>query len=431
MAIGQITRRWLIAGAWVLTLPATSISAYAGNLLSHSELPFLALGAGLFALLLPGFLLWKYDRSQKRLQSLQNVLDAAPSGLLCIDSNGLIQFANPTACSIFDYDNDALIGRSVEVLIPPQFRERHPGLRASFLQEGRSRRMGEGRDIRGVTRDGREIPLEIGLTHLGSGDNSMVIVGVIDIRELKEAKTIIERQNQHLGRSVKELQQFAFSASHDLREPLRKVMNYIEILQEDYETEIDDDGKAVLNSMAGSVQRMESLLDSLLNYSRITTRAQPLEPVSLKSVLADVVDDLSLLISEKQATVEYKNLPVVMGDRNQLRQLFQNFISNSLKYQRNDVAPVVEVEGNKESPPNGHKGFVAIQVRDNGIGFDNQYKDIIFDVFKRLHGRDRFSGIGMGLAICRKIVERHEGFIAADGVVNKGATFKVWLKADG
>ncbi|HVK98452.1 MAG TPA: ATP-binding protein [Dongiaceae bacterium] len=359
---------------------------------------------------------------------LQNILEASPSGILAIDEQGFVRFANPAARQIFEYDDIGLVGISVEQLIPTSIRGKHPQLRASFLKERRSRRMGEGRDIHGVTRSGAEVPLEIGLTFLSAGASPMIIVGVIDIRELKAAQTTIVRQNMNLARSVKELEQFAFIASHDLREPLRKVANYAEIMQEDYKAVLDDDGRGVLRSMSSAVQRMERLLDSLLNYSRITTRAQPLESVSLMDVLSDVVEDLSLSIGEARAQVIAAGLPSVMGDRNQLRQLFQNLISNSLKYHRDEVPPVIRIESNNRPAPNGDPHYVAIVVRDNGIGFDNQYSELIFDVFKRLHGRDKYQGTGMGLAICRKIVERHEGFIQASGEVDGGAEFCIWLK---
>lgn len=359
---------------------------------------------------------------------LQDILEAAPSGILAIDQQGCVRFANPAARQIFEYGKDELVGLSVEKLIPSSIRDKHPQLRSSFVKERRSRRMGEGRDIHGVTRSGTEVPLEIGLTFLSTDASPMIIVGVIDIRELKAAQTTIVRQNMNLARSVKELEQFAFIASHDLREPLRKVMNYAEIMQEDYGNIIDEDGRTVLKSMSGAVQRMERLLDSLLNYSRITTRAQPLESVSMTDVIADVVEDLSLSISESGAQVICSGLPAVMGDRNQLHQLFQNLISNSLKYHRDGVPPVIRIESNNRPAPNADPHYVAILVRDNGIGFDNQYSELIFDVFKRLHGRDKYQGTGMGLAICRKIVERHEGFIVATGDLNAGAEFCIWLK---
>ena len=367
-------------------------------------------------------------RDVQQLKALRDVLDASPSGILCVDTKGVIRFANPNAGHIFHYSPRELVGTSVEMLIPYDIRDRHPQLRHSFLKERRSRRMGEGRDIRGVTRDGIEVPLEIGLTFLGEGDKALIIVGVIDMRDLKEAKNVIQRQNAHLARSVRELEQFAFSASHDLREPLRKVMNYIEILQEDYDTVVDDEGKTVLKSMAGAVQRMERLLDSLLSYSRVTTKAQPFEMVPLNSVLADVLEDLSLAISEAKAKVEVGALPVVQGDRNQLRQLFQNLISNSLKYHRAGVNPNISIHLRNDAAPNNDKTLCCIAVSDNGIGFDNRYSDMIFDVFKRLHGRDKYPGTGMGLAICRKIVERHEGIVLADGQPEKGAVFFIWLK---
>jgi PAS domain S-box-containing protein len=424
--VTRFDRRRSSAPALMLLLAAALGSVLAVSLAVYSAV--WASAPLVIAIIAIGIAARLHVRTDHKLIALREVLDASPSGILCVDTQGVIQYANPTACAIFCYTVDSLVGTSVEDLIPFDIRARHPQLRSSFLKERRSRRMGEGRDIRGVTRDGLEIPLEIGLTFLGEGDNALIIVGVIDIRALKEAQEIINRQNTNLARSVRELEQFAFAASHDLREPLRKVMNYIEILQEDYEAVVDDDGKAVLNSMGGAVQRMEGLLDSLLNYSRITTKAQPFEAVPLNSILADVLEDMSLAISDAQAKIEVGALPVVLGDRNQLRQLFQNLISNSLKYHREDVRSHVHIHARNDSAPNDDKSLCCIAVSDNGIGFDNRYNELIFDVFKRLHGRDKYQGTGMGLAICRKIVERHEGFIVANGQPQQGAVFSIWLK---
>lgn len=415
------------SGTVFALLTVAAVSCVLTALLSEGFSPLL-IGLMLLAIACIAAAVVFHVRVSRRARYLQNVLDASPSGILGIDVQGNICFANPAACQIFLYPENELVGSSVEALIPVSIRGKHPELRSSFVGERRSRRMGEGRDIRGVTRNGDEIPLEIGLTFLGEGAAAMIVVGVIDIRELKAAQVTIERQNLNLARSVKELEQFAFIASHDLREPLRKVMNYTEIMQEDYASLIDEDGKSVLRSMASAVQRMERLLDSLLNYSRVTTRAQPFEVVALNDVVADVVEDLSLVISETGAQVQSGKLAKVKGDRNQIRQLLQNLVSNSLKYHRQGVAPLISIETLGQPAPNGDPGYVAITLRDNGIGFDNQYSELIFDVFKRLHGRDKYQGTGMGLAICRKIVERHEGFIKASAEVDNGATFCVWLK---
>lgn len=408
----------LLTGSAIASITAVTLAG------ESTVLSFPILLFGLIALVMVGR---QHLQTTQHLSGLQDVLHAAPSGLLCVNTHGTILFANPTAAHIFNYTTDELVGMSVEQLIPSDTQGPDSQVRHQLLVEKRSRRMGEGRDISGITRDGVEVPLEIGLTFLGEGDNALIIVGVIDISELKEAQHIIQRQNVHLERSVRELEQFSFSASHDLREPLRKVMNYIEILQEDYAGVLEDEGKT-LQSMAGAVQRMERLLDSLLTYSRVTTKAQPFDTVALDSVLADVLEDLSLAISEAHARIELAPLPVVLGDRNQLRQLFQNLVSNSLKYRHQQLDPVIRIYEHNAVAPNHDRNLRCIVVRDNGIGFDSQYRDIIFNVFKRLHGRDQYPGTGMGLAICRKIVDRHEGFIQAEGEPGKGATFTIWLK---
>ncbi len=229
------------------------------------------------------------------------------------------------------------------------------------------------------------------------------------------------RQAQELARSNRDLEQFAYIASHDLQEPLRKVLAYSELVESEYADRIGPDGREYLERIRGAADRMQILIRDLLAYSRLTTRKQPLGPVDLGVVVAEVLSDLESRIVETGATIEVGELPTVEADGLQMRQLFQNLIGNALKFHRPGRPPVVAIEASEE------EGRQRISVRDEGIGFDAQYAERIFEPFQRLHNRTRYAGTGIGLAICRRIAERHGGEITADAQPDQGATFTVIL----
>jgi PAS domain S-box-containing protein len=245
-----------------------------------------------------------------------------------------------------------------------------------------------------------------------------------DITERKRAQEELKRYAAELERSNGELQDFASIASHDLQEPLRKVIAFGEHLREHLGDNLDELGQDFLARMQNAAQRMSGLIEALLDYSRVTTRAQPLQPVDLLAVVFGVLTDMAERIAATHARVEFGRLPKVMADPIQLRQLIQNLVANGLKFQAKESRPVVVIEGKA----NGD-GRCLISVRDNGIGFDEKYLDRIFRPFQRLHGRSEYEGSGMGLAICRKIVARHGGTITAHSRPGEGSTFAVTLPA--
>jgi light-regulated signal transduction histidine kinase (bacteriophytochrome) len=230
------------------------------------------------------------------------------------------------------------------------------------------------------------------------------------------------RKQVELERSNRELQDFASVASHDLQEPLRKVRAFGDRLSAKYGAELTDQGRDYLERMQDAAARMQTLINDLLTFSRVTTRAHPFVPVDLNTLVSQVLADLEVRIQQSKATVEVDELPTIDGDQLQLRQLFQNLVSNALKFQPPDVAPVVRVYAEDVDD-----GSVRLCVQDNGIGFDEKYLDRIFTIFQRLHGRVEYEGTGIGLAVCRKIVDRHGGSISARSAPGQGATFLVTL----
>lgn len=235
----------------------------------------------------------------------------------------------------------------------------------------------------------------------------------------------LQRLNEELSRSNADLERFAAVASHDLQEPLRKIRAFGDRLATKYADDLPERGQDYLERMLSAASRMSRLIDSLLTFSRLATKEGPFEMVDLDEILAEVVADLEVRIEENDGRVEVGELPVIEADPNQMRQLFQNLVGNALKFHREGVPPRVRItcERVADEPDERYR----IVVEDNGIGFDEKYLDRVFDVFQRLHGRGVYEGTGMGLAICRRIVERHGGEITATSTPGGGSTFIITL----
>ena len=251
----------------------------------------------------------------------------------------------------------------------------------------------------------------------------------------KMAQDRLEKTAAMLSQSNRELQDFASVASHDLQEPLRKIQAFGDRLKTKCEDQLNEDGKDYLARMQNAANRMQTLINDLLTFSRVTTKAQPFSKVDLEVVVRDVLSDLEVRIEQTGGTVEVSNLPVIDADRLQMRQLFQNLIANALKFRKPNEAAVVRISSLSESSHEVEGAswllttpdVVEISISDNGIGFDEKYLDRIFTVFQRLHGRNAYEGTGVGLAVCRRIVERHGGTITAQSKPDCGATFIIKL----
>lgn len=240
--------------------------------------------------------------------------------------------------------------------------------------------------------------------------------------------------SDELSRSNRELEEFAFVASHDLQEPLRKIQAFSDRLETMFKDELGEKGIDYIARMKNAAQRMSNLINDLLEFSRVTTRGKDFADTDLKQVLDDVLSDLEIAIKESNAQIKVGEMPVIQADLSQMQQLFLNLISNAVKFRRPDVAPIITIEYQHHTEFNDDYNteleWQIITVKDNGIGFAPEYTDKIFVPFQRLHGRSQYKGTGIGLSVCRRIVERHGGTIAAQSETGEGATFIIKLPVE-
>ena len=264
---------------------------------------------------------------------------------------------------------------------------------------------------------------------------------MLDNEELRQTQNQLEN-NQHqlvvdideLSRSNTELSQFAYVASHDLQEPLRKIQAFSTMLTEQYGPALDPAAQDIIRRMQGATGRMQELIRGLLAYSRLNTEKPSFRAVSLNPLLNEILGDLETAISDRHAAIDVDRLPTIRGNALQLRQLFQNLLSNALKFTPPDRVPLVHVSASMLPPdqmqavyPNAQGSYLSISVQDNGIGFEQKYADRIFNLFQRLHGRNEFAGTGIGLAVCKKVVDNHGGYLSAQSQPGIGSTFRVYL----
>jgi PAS domain S-box-containing protein len=400
-------------------------------------------------------------RAEEGRRWLSAVLISIGDAVIATDGRGRICLFNPAAESLTGWGADEAIGRPLEeVFRVLDERTRGPA------EDPVRRVLREGDTVASaaptvlVAGDGAEVPIEDSAAPIrnGEGDTLGVVLVFHNVSERRraeeqrnaglarelaaraeaEAARLAEAQvaavAARLERSNRELQEFASVASHDLQEPLRKIQAFGDRLQARYAEALGEQGRDYLGRMQAAAGRMRTLINDLLNFSRVASKGQPFVAVDLARVTQEVLSDLEGRIQQTGARVEAGDLPTLDADPTQMRQLLQNLIGNAMKFHRAGESPVVRIHGRAlPSPPDGSNGEAAgpprcqITVQDDGIGFDEKYLDRIFNVFQRLHGRGVYEGTGMGLAICRKIVERHGGTITAESTPGRGATFVVTL----
>ncbi|MCA9247836.1 MAG: PAS domain S-box protein [Planctomycetales bacterium] len=400
-------------------------------------------------------------RRKQEAERIRLVFESAPNGMVMVNPQGRIVLANSEAEAMFGYPREELIGQPVEILLPFRFRDRHPRLVALFFAAPDARPMGKGRRIYGLPKGGGEFPIEIGLTPVQMHEGTLVLATIVDVtdqmraerereraeearraavrqlqafnetleervtertREVKERAAELARANTELERSNLELQHFAYIASHDLQEPLRMVGTYCQLLKRRYAGKLDKDADEFIDFAVDGAKRSQQMVEDLLTYSRVDTQAKPFAPTNCEVLVELAMRNLAASIRGTRAKITHDPLPVVMADSSQLAQVFQNLIGNAVKF-HGEAPPRVHISAKRQG-----KDWL-FSVSDNGIGMDSKFGDQIFVIFKRLQGREKYPGTGIGLAICKRVVERQRGRIWVESSPGVGSTFYFTLPA--
>jgi PAS domain S-box-containing protein len=354
-------------------------------------------------------------------------IESAPDAMVIADSLGTIVLVNAEMERLFGYRRDELIGKPVETLMPPRYRVIHPKHVHSFVSQPRPRPMGQGRQLFGLRKDASEFPIELNLSPLETATGLHIASAIRDVsmrkqmEETTRQKEILESKTIELTRSNDDLKLFAFVAAHDLQEPARMVASYTQLLAKRYMGRLDADADEFIGFAVDGAQRMQLLIRDLLAYCRVETAGEAFHETSSEKALDLAVLNLRNAIEDSTAVITHGPLPTVVADGTQLLQLFQNLIGNAIKYRGAD-APRVHVSATRSED-----NAWIFSMQDNGIGIDGEYFDKIFGMFQRLHGREDFSGTGIGLTVCKKIIERHGGRIWVESELGKGSTFHFTL----
>lgn len=356
---------------------------------------------------------------EKRYHLLVNeVVDYA---IILLDPNGIITSWNKGAEIIKGYTEKEIIGKHFSIFYKEEDVINNLPFKALEDAKQKSKFTSEGWRVK---KDGTLFWADVVFTKLVDENGNLTGFAKItrDLTEKKNTQEEILQMTEELKRSNTELEQFAYVASHDLQEPLRMITSYVQLLEKKYKDKLDQDANDFINFAVDGANRMQTLIYSLLEYSRIN-RVKPFININLDDVLHEVVNDLSVSIKEAKAKIAWNALPVIYGDTVLIGQLFFNLISNAIKF-RSDVPPEIFISCKKQN------NNYVFSVKDNGIGIKKEYAEKIFVIFQRLHSKDKYPGTGIGLAICKKIVERHNGTIWIESEVNKGSTFYFTIKTD-
>ena len=351
------------------------------------------------------------------------MIERMNQGAAMLRDDGTIIFCNAALAAMLGSTPEGVTGSDIRAHVPLDMCEK---LEPVLEEGGRS---GSRQELRLRSSGGAEVPALLAVSNLGPESSATLCLLATDLTEQRRREEQLESSHRAasayadaLRRSNEELQDFASVAGHDLQQPVRKVCLLAGQLQESWGEQLGEQGRNVVERLFASAERMHRLVDALLSYARVGSKPDPLVAVSLDRVLGAVIADLEIAIQEAGARVEVAHLPEVIGDETQLRQLFQNLISNALKYCRQDAPPEIAIETHPESA-----NMLEIRVRDNGSGFDMAQAEAIFRPFRRLVSEAECPGTGMGLAICRKIAARHGGSISAQSQPGVGSTFLVRL----
>jgi PAS domain S-box-containing protein len=413
-----ITFAWILGGKIAATIRALEFPAQElgrGNPVLIPELPIREANAVGQSLVKAATTLAVATAALKSSEArLRGIVESAMDAIITVDDRQTIVLFNAAAATMFACPVEHAIGTPMKRFIPARFHAQH----ADFLEKPEhADPQANARGLSGITaglrRGGEEFPAEVSFSSVVESDVWLHTLIIRDVTSRVKAHLALERSNLNL-------QQFAYVASHDLKTPLRSIGGFMQILERNHGEQLDDKARALIRRTADATRRLEQLTEDLLSYARIDAEAKQFVAVDMTEVAREVVDLLDAYITSTGAVVSVGDLPVVLGDRTQLVQLLLNLVGNGLKYCRHR-APLIQLSAVQ------CEGLWVFSVTDNGIGIDAQHVETVFEVFKRLHSQSEFPGTGIGLAVCRRVVEGHGGKIWVTSQPGQGSMFSFTL----
>lgn len=352
-------------------------------------------------------------------------------GAVSLNEHGVILYANSRFATMLGAMLSGIVGRVFESFLCPESQEQYREVFSRAWQE----------DIQmeaDICNNGSLVPCKLSLTAMQLDEGLSLSIIITDLTFQKSIQNLLKENNHQLmlanaelEASNHDLQQFASVASHDLQEPLRKILIFGNMLMDRHGSSLPPDSRRYLEKIISSSQRMRSMASDILSYAGLSTHDNQFDKVSLQEIVGEVLEDYELRLEERNATVIVGELPDIEGNRAQIKQVFQNLISNSIKFSRPDTPPVIRIFCDPENSDAAmHVAHCRIVVADNGIGFEKEFQERIFSLFERLNTKDQYEGSGIGLSITKKIVERHHGWVSAESTPGEGARFTIVLPVE-
>lgn len=350
-------------------------------------------------------------------ERLRIIFDQAPYAMIVMDEAGIITKWNQRAEEIFGWTDEEVLGKLMhKLIIPERYRAMHLKGVERFMKTGTGPLINRPAELSALKKDGVEFPIDLRISFIKQGDQYIFIAFLNDITEQKKAALELNKKSEDLRMANKELEQFAYVASHDLQEPLRTISNFVGLIAKKYKNKIDTNANEYISFIVKATVKMRNLIKDLLDLSRIG-REVVFKPIDCNELIKDVLSEMEASILESHAKIRFGPLPVILGNQLEIKLLFQNLISNAIKFRnKNQVAEITITVEEKENE-------FLFAIKDNGIGIEEQYKEKIFIIFQRLHTSDEYPGTGIGLATCKKIVIRHKGNIWVESEPGHGSTF--------
>jgi PAS domain S-box-containing protein len=351
-----------------------------------------------------------------KITTYKAVFDSAPDGVIITDQQGTILLVNNQVEKLFGYTKDELIDQKIELVIPKRLHSRHIDQRSGYTSNPSARKMGATKELWASRKDGSEFAVEISLSPIKLENKTLISAAIRDVTDKKKAESEIAAQNKKLQLQNKELEQFTYLASHDLQEPLRTLISFSHLIKEEYADKLDEEFNQYVDFIYESSNRMQDLVKGLMDYSRIG-KVKKIATIDCNKVIDEVLSDMSMVIKEKNAKITVTKLPEILGYPTEIRLIFQNLISNSLKFTKEGNIPEININA-KEVNDDWH-----FSIQDNGIGIDEKNLSKIFKIFRRLHNRNEYEGTGIGLSHCEKIIDLHGGKIWVDSKLGEASVF--------